>query len=203
MRFGVMAALLAAGVCGAGAAGATTITYSIAGRLTATLAAPAGGTAALTDLPFVWRLRGDTGQVATVQGPPPGPGIPALGQSLRIGGLGYAVDATPPLFFAWVTVDPPGPAPAFHIGGFSDMTTSLGLAWIAGGASPLIGYGGIGAIGPVPVRFDNAGPLGTDRGSLAITGASGLLFRAVLPAPGGLAVLLPALLGLGILRRRG
>jgi len=80
---------------------------------------------------------------------------------------------TIPTVFAAATVPAPDP---FGIAGFSDITTNKGLAW----QSPeLAGYDGVSAVAALPVAFDNAGPLPTNRGDLTITAASGLHFSAV------------------------
>jgi len=68
----------------------------------------------------------------------------------------------------------PAPDP-FGIAGFTDAATNQGLAWQA---PELAGYDGISPVCAVPVMFDNAGPLPTSGGDLAITGASDLRFSA-------------------------
>lgn len=146
------------------------IVYSLTGRLSGTLTDAAGSTTTFTDATFHWRLVGNTASLQTVLGIAPGPAfeVPAVKDTIKIGGL--SLSPTIPTVFAAATVPAPDP---FGIAGFSDPTTSQGLAW----QSPVLAsYDGTGPVHWLPVTFDNAGPLPASGGELTITSASDLHF---------------------------
>lgn len=176
--------------------GATPITYTLTGDLTGTLTDPSSGVITFTDQAFEWQVTGDTALVTSIVGPPPGPAIAAETDTLTIG----ATVLTPAVqtYFAWASIpSPPFPAPT-GIGGFSDTTTSQGIAW---DASSLFGYDGVSSLGPLAVSFEIFGPLPTDAGTLDVTSASGLVFTAELDEPSPVALLLVGIAGCAVLRR--
>jgi hypothetical protein len=149
------------------------IIYTLTGTLTGTLTDSAADSVTFTGAAFRWRVVGDTASVASLLGLAPVPAfeVPARADTIKIGD--QMLRPTIATVFAAATVPAPDP---FGIAGFSDVTTNKGLAW----QSPeLAGYDGVSAVAALPVTFDNAGPLPTNRGDLRITAASDLHFSAV------------------------
>jgi hypothetical protein len=161
----------------------------LTGDLTGTLTS-GGSSTTFTNAAFLWQVVGDTNSKTTILGPPAGPAIPAITDTITIGAT--VVSPTIPTFFAWASVAAGVP---FGIAGFADTTTLHGLAWTS---TALFGYDGVTNIGPLPVNFDAAGPLPTDGGSLVITAASALVFTAV-DEPPSLALFLIGLGAVGVL----
>jgi len=168
---------------------ASPIFYTLTGDLTGTLTS-GGSSITFTNTAFLWQVVGDTNNLTTIPGPPAGPAIPAITDTITIGAT--VLSPTIPTFFAWAAV----PAfPPFGIAGFADGTTLQGLAW---NAPALFTYNGVTDFGPLSVNFEAAGPLPTDGGSLDITGASSLVFTAV-DEPPALALFLVGLGAVGVL----
>jgi hypothetical protein len=142
------------------------VTGTLSGTLSGTLTEADGSSVTFTDASFSWRLVGNTASLETVLGIAPGPAfeVPALKDTIKIGD--HTLSPTIPTVFATASVPAPDP---FGIAGFSDAATNQGLA----------NYDGISPVCALPVTFDNAGPLPTTGGELAITGASNLHFSAV------------------------
>jgi hypothetical protein len=196
------AMLLIATVIG-GSAHAAPITYTLTGFLTANLAdSPGHVTGSFANTPFVWALSGDTAQAVTIptHGGPTTV-VPAITDTIALDDT--VLVPSIPTFFAVASVPPTQDAGGFAVAGFVDATTFEGIAW---NSPALFGYNGITSVGPLPVNFDNSGPLPTDGGVFSISGASGLVFVAAVPEPPDLSIFLVGFAGLAMIagvRMRG
>ena len=176
----VRAVLYAAAVLlAAGAARAAPSTFTLTGDLTGTL-----GGQALTNQPFTWTVVGDANAPTTLAG---APALPALSDTISLGGIGTAALTVP----SYVAQSQAVSSAGFVIGVTSGAT--LGIAWSA----PVLAAPALTQpVSPALATFNLATPLPTTLGTLDISDASNLVFSANggLPAPPAIAYALHGLL---------
>ena len=78
----ILGAVALLAVCNA--AQASPITYTLTGDLTGTLTS-AGSSITFTNTAFLWQVVSDTNSITSIPGPPPGPAIPAITDTITIG----------------------------------------------------------------------------------------------------------------------